>query len=69
MSMYSTMNRKEVYMAAAGVFPDEIVSATELECENELRTAAGYCDRRDVTRCAACPLSHDGRDCHNNKVA
>lgn len=68
MSMYSTMNRKEVYMATTGIFPDEIVGATALECENELRTA-NYCDRRDVTRCAACPLCREGRDCHNNKVA
>ena len=72
-----TMTRTELYMAANHLAADEIVGATDLECELDLRgitgggayEITGYCSQPTVTRCSECSLCNYGRDCHNNKVA
>ena len=71
------MNRKELYMTANKLMADEIVSATDLECELDLRgitgggayEITGYCSQKSVPRCSECSLCNYGLDCHNNKVA
>lgn len=71
------MTRKDLYMTANNLMADEIVGATELECELDLRgitgggayAIKGYCTQPSVERCSMCSLCNYGRDCHNNKVA
>ena len=70
-------DRKSLYLVAWDLTPDEIVGATELDCELDLRgiTANGtyalkdYCSNPNVDRCSNCSLCNYGFDCHNNKVA
>jgi len=73
------MNRTDLYLTANHLHADEIVSATEIEMENDLRDVGdgegsgysipGYCTQKTVKRCSACSLCNYGRDCHNNQVA
>ena len=71
------MSRTELYMVTNHLAPDEIVSATALECEQDLRGITGegayeiegYCSQKSVGRCSECRLCNNGRDCHNNDVA
>jgi len=71
------MTRRELYMAANKLYPDEIPGATELECELDLRgitgsgayAIKGYCSQQAVARCSECAMCNYGRDCHNHKVA
>lgn len=62
-------DRKSVYMALSGYYPDEIVGATDAELEAEIRQTAGYCSQPTVPTCRKCSLCNYGLDCHNNKVA
>lgn len=61
--------RRNQYMQKTGYHPDEIVGATNLECENELRRMDGYCTQLGVDRCLNCSLCSYDRDCHNAIVA
>lgn len=71
------MTRKQLYMQHNNLSADEIVSATDLECEGDLRgitgegayAIKGYCTQPTVERCSMCSLCNYGRDCHNNPVA
>jgi hypothetical protein len=71
------MTRTELYMTANHLSPDEIVSATGLDCERDIRgitgegayAIAGYCSQPTVERCSLCSLCNYGLDCHNNPVA
>ena len=70
-------SRRVLYMTVHGLHPDEIVGATNLECENDLRgitgngayALPGYCSQLTVSQCSECSLCNYGRDCHNNTVA
>ena len=71
------MTRHQLYMSANGLSADEIVGATALSCERDLRgltgggeyAMAGYCSQLTVDRCSNCSLCNYGRDCHNHDVA
>ncbi|HAV56622.1 MAG TPA: hypothetical protein DCX45_03670 [Acinetobacter junii] len=77
--MLDTINytRRELYMSTWDTHPDEMIGATDLDCENDLRGLTGdgayridgYCSQPNVDRCSNCSLCNYGRDCHNNKVA
>ena len=71
------MKRRELYMYYHKLTPDEIVGATELDCELDIRGITGggdyaipnYCTNLAVKRCTECPLRNYIFDCHNNIVA
>ena len=73
------LTRTALYIAVHDLFPDEIVGATALECEADLRGVTdagrrgyaipGYCSQPEVERCSECSLCNYGRDCHNYPVA
>jgi hypothetical protein len=73
----TNLTRRELYMAVNQLHPDEIVGATDLDCENDLRGITGnaayeikgYCSQKKVDRCHNCSLYNYGRDCHNNPAA
>ena len=75
--MTNYTSRRDLYIASSGIHPDEIVGATNLECELDLRGITGngdyeipgYCTNKAVARCSECSLCNYGRDCHNNPVA
>jgi hypothetical protein len=61
--------RKAQYMDATETFPDELVGATQCDCEEALRRMPGFCTQPEVERCSECSLCNYGRDCHNERVA
>jgi hypothetical protein len=75
MKKYRT--RIEQYMDVNNIYPDEVVGASELDAELDIRgitgrgeyAIPGYCSRLDVDRCTNCPLHHNGLDCHGHPVA
>lgn len=75
----SERTRRQQYMDVYRLFPDEIVGATDIECEDDIRGVSkspygiqaptGYCTQLTVARCSECSLSNYNRDCHNNPIA
>lgn len=73
----NNMTRRELYCYSNQLMTDEILGASDLDCELDIRGITGdgayeikgYCTQKSVDRCRNCSLCNYNRDCHNNIIA